>query len=73
VADASAPAAWKMVLVLWMAIFPPVVIVSELLSPILAPLPSVLRYFIVTGIVVPMVFLGILPPLRRRFDAWLHR
>jgi len=72
-ADVTGPPRWKMVLLLWSAIFPSVVIVSELLAPILAPLPSVIRYFIVTGIVVPLVFLVVLPPLRRRLDGWLHR
>lgn len=65
---------WKMILLVWSAMFPFSTVVSYILSqlPFIAHGPLVARTFCLTCLLVPYMVLGALPFLTRRFQPWLQ-
>jgi uncharacterized protein len=62
---------YKMAVIIWLAIYPALTITLVLLSPLLAPLPLVLRTLVVTALLVPIMVYVLLPAMQRLFAAWL--
>jgi hypothetical protein len=67
------PPRWKNALLVWIAIYPSISLLSYLAGPWLVTLPLLLRTFILTAILVPLLVFVLLPFLHRQFAAWLQR
>jgi antibiotic biosynthesis monooxygenase (ABM) superfamily enzyme len=50
---------------IWLAVFPTLIALQLLLRDLLADAPMMLRTLILTGIAVPVVVYGLMPPLQR--------
>ncbi|GIJ50233.1 hypothetical protein Val02_71190 [Virgisporangium aliadipatigenens] len=65
-ADPAAPATKpQLTLMIWVAVFPTLVVLQLLLSGVLAGAPMILRTLVMTGIAVPVVVFVLMPPLQR--------
>lgn len=64
---------WKFAIMVWIAIYPSITIVSLLLSPILLKLPIPLRTLILTLILVPLMVFIIMPFLQKILAKWLFK
>ena len=63
----------KTAFVIWLAIFPMVLVLLTLLSLVPIELPRVLTVFVTTAITVPTAVYVVLPRLTRLFESWLYR
>jgi uncharacterized protein len=68
----SPPPRYKMALVTWLAVFVTLAILSRLLAPILANLPTLLSQLITSGLVVILLTYLIMPRLTKLFKPWLY-
>ncbi|MGB3401373.1 MAG: antibiotic biosynthesis monooxygenase [Microcoleaceae cyanobacterium] len=66
------PPKHKMAAVTWLAIFPLINIINPLLSPITTPLHPILRSFVTTAILVPLMTYVVMPRMTRLFAHWLY-
>jgi antibiotic biosynthesis monooxygenase (ABM) superfamily enzyme len=57
----------------WLAIFPLITIVLALFGSLLTQLPLVMRTFVLTVTLVPVMTYLIVPLYMRLFARWLHR
>ncbi len=64
---------YKTAVVVWIAIFPTVLLLSTLLSRLPIDLPPVLSVLAVTVIAVPLAVYVLLPRLTRFFASWLYQ
>ncbi len=64
---------YKTAFVVWLAIFPMVLVLLTLLSQVPFELPRVLTVFVTTAITVPTAVYILLPRLTRLFESWLYR
>jgi antibiotic biosynthesis monooxygenase (ABM) superfamily enzyme len=55
----------QMALMIWLAVFPTLVVLQLLLHEILAGTPMILRTLILASITVPIVVFALMPPLQR--------
>lgn len=63
---------YKMVLLTWLGIFSLITALLALLGPWLNSIPLVLRRFILTGLLVPLMTYVVMPWLTKRFNGWLY-
>lgn len=73
VAPAPHPPRIKMAVVTWLGIYPTVAIILWVLSPVLAPLPYLLRVGVLTGVIVVVMTWGVMPRLTQLLRPWLLR
>ena len=57
----------------WVAVFPTVLVFSALLSRLPFEVPGVLSVFVVTALAIPVVVYILLPRLTRLVESWLYR
>jgi antibiotic biosynthesis monooxygenase (ABM) superfamily enzyme len=65
------PPRYKMTIVSWLALYPAVTIIFWLFGPWLAPLPLVLRTFLVTVVLMILMSYVLMPFMTKRFAFWL--
>jgi len=63
----------KTAFLIWVAVFPTVLVFSTLLSRLPFEMPRVLSVFIVTALAIPIVVYILLPRLTRLVGSWLYR
>ena len=64
---------YKTALLVWVAVFPTVLVFSTLLSRLPFELPRVLSVFVVTVLAIPVVVYILVPRLTRLVGSWLYR
>lgn len=70
--SATHPPRWKTALIVWVAIYPSITLLSWLAGPWLMRLPLMIRTLVLTGILVPLLVFILLPLLQRVLGRWLH-
>lgn len=65
------PPRWKVAVVTWFGIFPTVYLLFLLLGDVLAPLPLLVRIFLLTLLVVAIMTWGVAPRLTQLLKPWL--
>lgn len=69
----AAPPKWKMAVIIWMGVFPSVVVWRVILAPVLAEvLPSLVFSGVLSACVVVTLTWVVTPLLTRLFQPWLH-
>ena len=63
---------WKMAILIWLAIYPALNLVSILIGGFLVDLPLWQRTFVMTVILVPLMVYVLLPFLTKKFAFWLN-
>ena len=63
---------WKMAILIWLAIYPALNLVSILIGGLLVDLPLWQRTFVMTVILVPLMVYVLLPFLTKKFAFWLN-
>jgi hypothetical protein len=66
------PPRYKMAIVSWLAIYPLVIIILEVLAPILQNLPIPLRAGLITLIAIPTMTYILMPRMTKLFSHWLY-
>lgn len=66
------PKKWKMMLLVWVTIYPLLNIFFPLLSPYISDFSLPIRLFIMTVVIVPIMSF-ILGGLQKKFFAWLRK
>ncbi len=66
------PPRWKTALVVWIAIYPSITLLSWLAGPWLMQLPLMVRTLVLTGILVPLLVFVLLPFLHKALHGWIH-
>jgi uncharacterized protein len=66
------PPRHKMAVVTWLGIFPLVLVLSALITPLLAPIHPVLSVMVVTALVTAAMTWLVMPRLVRLFAGWLY-
>ncbi|MCC6582161.1 MAG: hypothetical protein IT271_00515 [Chitinophagales bacterium] len=64
---------WKFAVMVWIAIYPSITLVSLILSPVLIKLPIPLRTLVLTLILVPLMVFIIMPFLQKLLAKWLFK
>ncbi len=64
---------YKTAFLVWVAVFPTVLLFSALLSRLPFELPNVLSVFVVTAFAIPVVVYILVPMLTRVVGSWLYR
>ena len=67
------PARWRMTLVSWMGIFPTVALLLTFVSPLLTPLPFLVRTAIFTMLVAVLMSYVVMPRLTKWMAWWFRR
>ena len=67
------PPKWKFALIVWIAIYPSITLVSYLIGDYLRDLILPIRTLIMTGILVPLMVFVLLPLLRNVLGNWLNK
>ena len=67
------PTKHQLALMIWIAVFPTLTALNLALGDLLAPLPSVLRTFVLATVAVPIVIYGLMPRLHRVRSRLLAR
>jgi antibiotic biosynthesis monooxygenase (ABM) superfamily enzyme len=67
------PPKWKFALMVWIAIYPSIMVVQLLIGNQIISLPLPLRSLIMTGILVPLMVYVLLPFLRKILGNWLNK
>lgn len=67
------PPKWKMCLVTWLAIFPLLTLVLSITIPLLGHMPMILRLFLTTVVIAPLMTWVVMPLITRIFAGWLFR
>lgn len=66
------PKKWKYALMVWIAIYPAITLLSYLIGNEIKALPLPARTLIMTGILVPLMVYVLLPMLRKILGNWLN-
>jgi antibiotic biosynthesis monooxygenase (ABM) superfamily enzyme len=69
---APSPPRYKMAVVTWLAVFPTVLVIFSLFSPVLNMMPTVLRTLVFTLVMVTLMTYVIMPRMTRLFSFWLY-
>ena len=69
---AGTPSRHKIAFIVWLAIFPAVLVVSSVLSWLPFALPRVVSVFLTTAVTVPAAVYVLVPWLCRLFDPWVY-
>lgn len=67
-----APPRYKMAIVTWVAVFPLATGIFAITQPVLGGLPSVIRTFVFTLIMVTLMTYVVMPRMTRLFSFWLY-
>ena len=67
------PPKWKFAIMVWLAIYPTITIVSFMIGDTIKSLPLPLKTLLMTGILVPLMVFVLLPFLRKLLGDWLHK
>lgn len=67
------PPRWKFAVMVWIAIYPTITLVSFLIGPYLKELPIPLRTLVLTLILVPLMVFIIMPNLQKLMGKWLFK
>lgn len=67
------PPKWKFAVMVWLAIYPTITIVSFLIGDLIKIFPLPLKTLIMTGILVPTMVFVLLPFLRKLLGNWLNK
>jgi antibiotic biosynthesis monooxygenase (ABM) superfamily enzyme len=64
---------WKFAIIVWLAIYPTITLVSFLIGDIIKSWPLPFKTLLMTGILVPLMVFVLLPLLRKLLGDWLHK
>lgn len=67
------PPKWKFAVMVWIAIYPAITLVSFLLGDKIQNLPIAIRTLIMTLILVPIMVFILLPLFAKIMNNWLHK
>ncbi|WMW78175.1 hypothetical protein RF683_01670 [Flavobacterium sp. 20NA77.7] len=67
------PPKWKFAVMVWLAIYPTITIVSFLIGDYIKNFPLPLKTLLMTGILVPLMVFVLLPFLRNLLGNWLNK
>lgn len=67
----KSPKKWKFALMVWMAIYPAITLLSFLIGDEIKDWPLALRTLVMTGILVPLMVYVLLPALGKILGNWL--
>ena len=67
------PPKWKFAILVWLAIYPTITLVSFLIGDIIKSWPLPFKTLLMTGILVPLMVFVLLPLLRKLLGDWLHK
>ncbi|WP_298392814.1 hypothetical protein [Flavobacterium sp.] len=67
------PPKWKFAVMVWIAIYPSITLVSLLIGDCIKSFPLPVRTLIMTGILVPLMVFVLLPLLRKLLGNWLTK
>jgi antibiotic biosynthesis monooxygenase (ABM) superfamily enzyme len=67
------PPKWKFAIMVWLAIYPTITLVSYIIGDAIKSWPLPLKTLLMTGILVPLMVFILLPFLRKLLGNWLHR
>jgi len=67
------PPKWKFAVMVWIAIYPTITIVTLLIGDYIKNLPLPLKTLIMTGILVPFMVFVLLPFLGKILGNWLKK
>lgn len=67
------PSKWKFAVMVWIAIYPTITLVSLLIGDYIKNLPLPLKTLIMTGILVPLMVFVLLPFLGKILGNWLKK
>ena len=65
------PPKWKFAVIVWIAIYPAITLLTYLIGDKINYLPLPLKTLIMTGILVPLMVFVLLPLLRKILGHWL--
>ena len=65
------PPRYKIAIVTWLAIFPLITLISYGTGPLFGDLPIIVRTFVVSAVVVPLMTYVVMPRMTRLFRRWL--
>ncbi|NDA98195.1 MAG: hypothetical protein EBZ94_03930 [Crocinitomicaceae bacterium] len=66
------PKVWKMMLISWLFVYPVINLMFFLIFPLIKELPQLLKTFIFTAILVPVMGMAI-PTLHKKFWNWITK
>ena len=66
------PKVWKMMLISWLFVYPVINLMFFLIFPLIEELPQLLKTFIFTAILVPVMGMAI-PALHKKFWNWITK
>ena len=64
---------WKFAIMVWLAIYPAITLLTYLIGDLIKNLPLPLKTLIMTGILVPLMVFVLLPILRKVMGNWLNK
>jgi antibiotic biosynthesis monooxygenase (ABM) superfamily enzyme len=67
------PPKWKFTVMVWLAIYPTITLVTFLIGDYIKNFPLPLKTLIMTGILVPLMVFVLLPILRKLMGNWLNK
>ena len=67
------PPKWKFAIMVWLAIYPAITLLTFLIGDYIKNLPLPLKTLIMTGILVPLMVFVLLPILRKVMGNWLNK
>jgi antibiotic biosynthesis monooxygenase (ABM) superfamily enzyme len=67
------PPKWKFAIMVWLAIYPTITLVSFLIGDTIKNWSLPLKTLLMTGILVPLMVFVLLPLLRKILGSWLHK
>lgn len=67
------PSKWKFAIMVWLAIYPAITLLSYLIGDHIKNLPLPIKTLIMTGILVPLMVFVLLPILRKLMGNWLNK
>ena len=67
------PPKWKFAIVVWLAIYPTITLVSFLIGDTIKNWLLPLKTLLMTGILVPLMVFVLLPLLRKLLGDWLYK
>ena len=67
------PPKWKFAIMVWLAIYPAITLLTFLIGDYIKNLPLPLKTLIMTGILVPLMVFVLLPLLRKIIGNWLNK
>jgi antibiotic biosynthesis monooxygenase (ABM) superfamily enzyme len=67
------PSKWKFAVMVWLAIYPAITVLTFLIGDSIKNLPLPIKTLIMTGILVPLMIFVLLPLLRKLLGNWLNK